>query len=157
LNASRVRPCTASLGSLFQCLTTLSLENFPLTSYLNLFSFSLKPFPLVLSLSDHVKSWSLFFLKAPFKYWKATVRSPLCFLFSRLEQAQLCHPIFVGEVLWPSNHLHGPPLDQFQKLHIFLELAAPGLDTVVQMGPHEGRVQMDDNLAHFVAFPHEWF
>jgi len=35
----------------------LSMKHFSLTSHLNLPSFSLKPFPLVLSLSTHVKSW----------------------------------------------------------------------------------------------------
>jgi len=45
----------ASLGSLCQCLTTLWVKNFFLTSNLNFSSFSLKPFPLVLSLADHAK------------------------------------------------------------------------------------------------------
>ena len=37
-------------GQLFQRLTTLLVKNFPLTSNLNLPSFNLKPFPLVLLL-----------------------------------------------------------------------------------------------------------
>ena len=56
LNTSSDRAFTTSLGSLFQHLTTLSVNNFPLTSTLNLPSFCLKTFPLVLSLSTHVKS-----------------------------------------------------------------------------------------------------
>ena len=45
LNTSRDRASTTSLDSLF---TTLLVKNFPLTSNLNLPSFNLKPFPLVL-------------------------------------------------------------------------------------------------------------
>ena len=43
-------------GQLFQHLTALSVKNFSLISNLNLPSLSLKPFPLVLSLSTRVKS-----------------------------------------------------------------------------------------------------
>ena len=35
------------------------------------------------------------------------------------EQAQMPHPVFVGEVLQPSD-LYGPPLAPLEKLHIFL-------------------------------------
>jgi len=56
LNASRDGASTASLGNLFQCVTTLWVKNFLLISNLNLPCLSLKPFPLVLSLFPHVKS-----------------------------------------------------------------------------------------------------
>jgi len=46
---------TASLASLCQCLTTLFVKSFHPTSNLNFPSFSLKPFPLVLSISNHEK------------------------------------------------------------------------------------------------------
>ena len=64
------------------------------------------------------------------------------------EQAQLSQPVFIGRVLQPSDHLCGSPLDLFQKLHNFLQLGAPGLDTVLQMGPHEGRVEGANDLPH---------
>ena len=48
-NASRVGASTASLGSLCQCLW---VKNFFLTTNINLSFFSLKLFPLVLTLSD---------------------------------------------------------------------------------------------------------
>ena len=51
LNSSREGAATASLGSLCQCLTTLMVKNFFLISHLNLPSFSLEPFPLVLSVA----------------------------------------------------------------------------------------------------------
>ena len=52
----------ASLGNLFQGLTTFTVKNFFLTSNLNLPSFGLKPLPLVLSLHALVKSPSPAFL-----------------------------------------------------------------------------------------------
>ena len=56
LNASRDEASTASLGNLFQHLTTLSVKNSLLVSNLSLPSFSLIPVALVLPLSTHVKS-----------------------------------------------------------------------------------------------------
>jgi len=44
-------------GQLFQHLTTLTVKNFPLISNLNLPSFNLKPFPLVLLSSTLSKIW----------------------------------------------------------------------------------------------------
>jgi len=55
-NTSRVGGSTTSLGSPFQCLTTLSDKQYFLKSSLNLPWRSLRPFPLALSLSSHQKS-----------------------------------------------------------------------------------------------------
>lgn len=79
-------------------------QSFSLTSHLNFSSFSLGPFPLVLSLSAHVQSCSPTFQYALFKYWKATMRSPQTLLFSRLNNPN-SQPIFLGEFLKPSDHL----------------------------------------------------
>ena len=49
-------------------------------------SYSLKPTPLVLLLHPLTKSSPSAFLQAPSKYWKATMRSPQSFLFSRLNK-----------------------------------------------------------------------
>ena len=86
LNASRDQASTTSLGNLFHCVTTLCVKNFLLISNLNLPCLSLKPFPLVLSLSTLVNSCSPSCLYAPFKYWKATVRSPWILLYSKLNK-----------------------------------------------------------------------
>ena len=51
-------PPTPSSGQQCQCLTSLIVKEFLLTSNLNLPSSSLKPFLLILLLSDHVKSQS---------------------------------------------------------------------------------------------------
>ena len=86
LNVSRDGALTASLGSLCQCLTILWVKNFFPTSNLNFSYFSLKPFSLVLSLSNHVKSQSPSCLQAPFKYWDASMSSPQSLLFSKLNK-----------------------------------------------------------------------
>jgi len=49
------------------------------------------------------------------------------------KQAQFPQPFLRGEVLQPSDHLSGPPLDPFQELHVFLVLGPPGLDAVLQI------------------------
>jgi len=65
LNTAREGAATASLGNLGQCLTTLMGKNFFPISHQNLPSFSLEPFPHVLSLHTLVKSPSPSFLSAP--------------------------------------------------------------------------------------------
>ena len=57
------------------------------------------------------------------------MRSPRSFL--QAAQAQLPQPVFIGEVLQPSDRLCGPPLDPLQQLHIFPVLGALDLDTVL--------------------------
>ena len=56
LSPAREGAATASLGNLGQGLTTLMGKNFFLISNLNLPSFSLQPFPLVLSLHTLCKA-----------------------------------------------------------------------------------------------------
>jgi len=92
LNASRDRESTASLGSLGQHLTTVSLKNFPLTSNLNLPSLSLKPFPLVLSQS------TLYEVDSPPVYNPLEGCNEVCSQPSLLqaEQAQFPWPVFIG-------------------------------------------------------------
>ena len=108
------------LGQPVQCVTTLWGKNFRLISNLNFLCLSLKPFPLVLSLSTFIKSCSPSCLYGPFKYWKATMRPPWILLFSK--QAQLPRPFLIGELLQLSDHLSGPPLDPLQELRVFLSV-----------------------------------
>ena len=68
-------------GQLCQLLFALWVKNFSQTSNLNLPSFSLKSFSLVLSLSVCAKSLSPLCLQDPLKYWKAAVNSPQSLLF----------------------------------------------------------------------------
>jgi len=54
------------------------------------------------------------------------------------EQAQHPQSFCVGEVLQPSAHPHGPPLDPLQQFHILPVMEAPGLGAVLQVQLHEG-------------------
>jgi len=56
-------------------------------------------------------------------------------------------------MLHPSDHPCGPPLKPLQKLHILPELGAPVLDEVLQLGPHEGRIEGSSHLPHPVDHP----
>ena len=49
------------------------------------------------------------------------------------------------------HHLSGPPLELIQQLHILPVLRARGLEAVLQMGPHEGRVE--NNPPPFPCWP----
>ena len=50
------------------------------------------------------------------------------------EQAQLFQPFLIGEVLQPSDHLHGPPLDLLQQVPVFPMLRAAELDAGLHVG-----------------------
>ncbi|KAK4830710.1 hypothetical protein QYF61_012970 [Mycteria americana] len=67
LNTSRDGDSTTSLGSLFQCLITLSVKKFSLISSLNLPWRNLRPFPLVLSLVTWEKRPTPTSLQPPFR------------------------------------------------------------------------------------------
>lgn len=97
------RETMVSLGNLLQCLTTLTRKNFFLTTILNLPFFSLRPFPLVLSLHTLVKGPSPDFLQGPFRYWSLSLESP----FLQAEQSQLRQFAFIGEVFQPWEKLRG--------------------------------------------------
>ena len=62
------------------------------------------------------------------------------------KQAQLPQPLLVGEMLQSPPHPHSPALGSLQYLLIFLQLGSPALDTGLQMGPHQGRVDGEENL-----------
>ncbi len=62
-------------------------------------------------------------------------------------EPQLPQPVFIGEVLQPSDHLRGPPVDPLQQLHVFHELGATGLDAALRTGFYS--VQQDAVLEVF--------
>ena len=49
--------------------------------------------------------------------------------------------VLTEEVLQPSDHLQGPPLDLLQQLHVLLVLRDPELDSVFHKGYHKNRVE----------------
>ena len=67
------------------------------------------------------------------RYWKVAWEPSLL----QAEESQLSQPVLAGEVLQPSAHLCGPPLDLFQQLHVLLVFRAPELDAVLQVGSHK--------------------
>ena len=81
----------------------------------------------------------------PFRYWKAALRSPEPSLL-QAEQPQLSQPFLTAEVLQPSDHLCGPPLDPLQHVHVFLVLRAPELDAQLQTGSHHSRPEGQNPL-----------
>ncbi|KAK4810174.1 hypothetical protein QYF61_010486 [Mycteria americana] len=56
------------------------------------------------------------------------------------EQPQLSQPVFIGKVLQPSDHLHGPPLDLLQQVHVLLMLGAPELNAALQVVVESNKV-----------------
>ncbi|KAK4812348.1 hypothetical protein QYF61_017125 [Mycteria americana] len=70
---------------------------------------------------------------------------------SAAEQPQLSQPVLVGEVFHPSDHFCGPSLDPLQQVHVFPVLRAPELDTILQVGSHQGRAEGQDHLPRLLA------
>jgi len=115
LNVSRDGASTASLGNLFQYVTTLWVKNFLLISNPNIPCLILKPFPLVLSLSTLINSCfpsCLYtFIHAFSKCQWAEVLIPTSLLCSAFrcnsisigygQSAAQCHYELLGSVVLP--------------------------------------------------------
>ncbi|KAK4810503.1 hypothetical protein QYF61_004283 [Mycteria americana] len=108
---------TTSLGSLFQCLTTLSVKKFFLISNLNLPWHNLRPFPLILSLVTWEKRPTPTSLQPPFRLLLQTLHQLCC-----------------------------PSLDMLQHLNVSLVVRGPKLNTVFEVRPHQCRVQGHDHF-----------
>ncbi|KAK4825708.1 hypothetical protein QYF61_002067 [Mycteria americana] len=130
LNTSRDGASTTSLGNLFLCLTTLIFRAIT--------PCSITTCPCKKSLS----SFLVGLLQVLEGCYKVSPEPSLL----QAEQPQLSHPVFTGEVLQPSDHLRGPPLDSLQQLHVLLMLGAPELNAVVQLGSHESGVEGQNHL-----------
>ena len=129
LKVSRDENSAKTLGNLFQCLTTLTAEDFFLMSILILHALSLKSFSLVLS--------QLFLLKEPVSFLVASLQIPKGHYQATSEHAllqveghQLSQLGLMEEVLHPLDHFCGPPLVYVSPL-----LRTPHLD-IVQVKPH---------------------
>ncbi|KAK4822002.1 hypothetical protein QYF61_006616 [Mycteria americana] len=116
LNTLREWASITSLGNLFQYLTTLIFKAITLRAITtcpckkSLFSFLVGPLQV---------------LEGCYKV--SPEPSLLC-----TEQPQLSQPVLIGELLQPSDHLRGPPLDLLQQVHVLLMLGAPELNAVLQ-------------------------
>jgi len=120
LSASRVG---ASAASLCQCLTTLLSKEFPPHILCKFPLLYFKTIPLCLiTIRQCKKSFSLVFisyllvLEGCHEVFRELLQS---------EQTQLPQPFFTGDVLQPSGHLSGPPLDPLQQLPVFFCAGGP--------------------------------
>ena len=114
----------STLSNLFQCFITLCVKKV-------LLCHSLKPFPLVLSLSTLINSCSPSCLVLSLQVLEGHNEVSLEPSLLQAKQAQFPRSFLIGEVLQPSDNLSGPPLDSFQELCVFFVLGAPGLDTIL--------------------------
>ena len=126
------------LNNLFQPLITLVVKIIFLTFSLNLPSSSLKPLPCPIA-TGSAKKPVLIFLISPLWVPKACTKVSLEPYLLQAEQRQLSQPFLTGEVLHPSGHLCGPPLEPLQQLHVFPVLRAPELDAGLQVGSQQSR------------------
>ena len=68
--------------------------------------------------------------------------------FLQAKHPQLSQPPFTVEVLQPSVHFHGPPLDPLSQVHVFVVLGTQELDTVLQVGSHKSREEGGKITSH---------
>ena len=61
-------------------------------------------------------------------------------------QTQLPQLLLIRFVLQTAHQLCCPPLDMLQGFDVFLTVRGPKLDTVLEVQPHQGCLQGDDNL-----------
>jgi len=62
------------------------------------------------------------------------------------EQPQLSQPVLLGEMFRPLDHFCGPALDALQQVYVSPVLRTPHLDAVLQVSPHQHRVEGQDHL-----------
>ncbi|KAK4820813.1 hypothetical protein QYF61_007207 [Mycteria americana] len=134
---------TTSLGSMFQCLTTLSVKFF-LIPNLNVSRRNLRPFPLVLSLVTWKKRPTPTSLQPPFRQSaiKVSPQPPLL----QAKQPQLPQPLLIRLQLQTLHQLRCPSLHTLQHLNVFLVVGGPKLNTVFEVQPHQCRVQGHDHF-----------
>ncbi|KAK4825522.1 LOW QUALITY PROTEIN: hypothetical protein QYF61_000035, partial [Mycteria americana] len=139
LNTSRDGDSTTSLGSLFQCLITLSVKKNFLISSLNLPWRNLRPFPLVLSLVTWEKTPTppLYNLLSVVESDEVSPQPP----FLQAKQSQLPQPLLIRLLLQTLHQLPCPSLHTLQYLNIPLVVGGPKLNTVFEVRPHQCRVE----------------
>jgi len=129
---------TASPGNLLNPHSEGFLPNISsaLMSYLNLSSFSLNYYSFPITTLPDEESLFIFPV-GTMDVLEGHKEVPLELSLLHTEQPQFPQPVPVGEVLQPSDHLCGPPLDLLQQLHVLPVLGTPELNTVLQVGSHK--------------------
>ncbi|KAK4824710.1 LOW QUALITY PROTEIN: hypothetical protein QYF61_017936 [Mycteria americana] len=144
LNTSRDGDSTTSLGSLFQCLITLSVKKNFLISSLNLPWCNLRPFLLSYHLlhGRRDRPPPLYNLLSVVESNKVSPQPP----FLQAKQSQLPQPLLIRFLLQTLHQLRCPSLDMLQHLNVSLVVGGPKLNTVFQVWPHQCRVQGHDHF-----------
>ena len=114
LNTSKDGDSTTSLGSLFQCLTTLSVKKCFLISNLNLPWHNLRPFPLILS---PVRRDQPHFTVSTFQILEESNKVSPQPPFPQTKQPQFPHPLLIGRILQAFHKPCCPSLDLLQHLN----------------------------------------
>ncbi|KAJ7415365.1 hypothetical protein WISP_78556 [Willisornis vidua] len=156
LNTSRDGVFTASLGILFQYLTTLSMTNFFLISNVHLSWHNLRPIPLVLLLVCLGEESSLHLAITSFQGLvesnEITPHNLLCFRLNNPSSLQLLLIRFAPQTL---HQFPCPSLDLVQHLNVFLVVRGPKLNTGFEVWPHQCQVQRDKHF--FISSGHPIF
>ncbi|KAK4827249.1 hypothetical protein QYF61_015696 [Mycteria americana] len=139
LNTSREGDSTTSLGSLVQCLITLTYKP-PLAQ---LEAISSRPIARFLGeeTDTHLATASF---QGVVESNKVSPQPP----FLQAKQPQFPQPLLTGLVLQTLHQLRCPSLDTLQPLNVSLVVRGPKLNTGFEVRPHQCRVQGDN---HFPA------
>ncbi|KAK4829388.1 LOW QUALITY PROTEIN: hypothetical protein QYF61_003728 [Mycteria americana] len=132
---------TTSLGSLCQCLTTLSMKTFFPISNLNLPWHNLKPLPLSygLLLGRRDRPPPLYNLLSVVESNMVSPQPP----FLQAKQPQFPQLLLIRLTL---HQLRCPSLDTLQHLNVSLVVRGPKLNTGLEVRPHQCRVQGHDHF-----------
>ncbi|KAK4826388.1 hypothetical protein QYF61_008059, partial [Mycteria americana] len=146
LNTSRDGDSTTSLGSLFQCLITLSVKKNFLISSLNVPLVQLEAIsfcPITCYLGEetdpHLSTTSF---QVVVESNKVSPQPPLL----QAKQPQFPQPLLIKLLLQTLHQLRCPSLDTLQHLNVSLVVGGPNLNTVFKMRPPQCRVQGHDHF-----------
>ena len=133
LNTFRDGDSTTSVGSPFQCLTTLAVKKCFLISNLNLPWHNLRPFPLVLSPVRRDQPHSAV---STFQVMEesnnVSPQPPL----PQTKEPQFLQLLLIGHILQALHKPCCPSLDLLQNLDVPSVLTCPKLNTVLEVRPH---------------------
>jgi len=137
LNTSRDGDLTTSLGSLFQCLTTLSVKNFfpnirPKPALAQLEAIFSCPVTCYLGKQTNPHLATISFQVVE-ESDKVSPQPP----FLQAEQPQFPQPLLIRLVVQTLQQLRCSSLGRLQHLNVLLVVRGPKLNTVFEVRPHQ--------------------